>query len=208
MNTRSKEETFEEEKKIITKEILREEIKSKRKEMTREEIEEKSKLIKEKLFSLPEFQSAHTVAFYVAYKESNEVETIEMIQESLKMNKRVLVPITDLLENKIVFSEITSIDDLASGAFGILEPIPELRKILPYESIRLITVPGIVFDLHGHRIGHGLGFYDKFLSQLTKYVTKIGLAFELQTVEKLPNEDYDKKLDKIITEDRIIDCKE
>lgn len=201
----SEEEGFEEKK--ITKELLREQIRRNRQKLSREEVEEKSKLIKEKLFSLSEFQSARTVAFYVAMKKSNEVETEGMIKESLRLGKRVLVPITDLVEDKLVFSEIKNFDDLLPSTFDILEPAPELRKILPYESIRLIVVPGLVFDLHGHRIGYGLGFYDKVLSQLTKYVTRIGLALELQVVEKLPNEDHDVRLDKIITEERIVECK-
>ena len=200
----SEEERFEEKK--ITKEFLKEQIRRKRLKLSREEVEEKSKSIKEKLLSLPEFQSARTVAFYVAMKKSNEAETEEMIKESLRLGKRVLVPITDLVEDKIVFSEIKNFDDLLPSTFDILEPSPELRKILPYEAIRLIVVPGIVFDLSGHRIGYGLGFYDKMLPQLTKYVTKIGLAFELQVVEKLPNETHDAKLNKIITEERIIEC--
>ncbi len=199
----SEEERFEEKK--ITKEFLREQIRRKRQKLSREEVEEKSKSIKEKLFSLSEFQSARTVAFYVAMKKSNEAETEEMIKESLRLGKRVLLPITDLVEDKIVFSEIKSFDDLLPSTFDILEPAPEFRKILPYEAIRLVVVPGLVFDLHGHRIGYGLGFYDKLLPQLTKYVSKIGLAFELQVVEKLPNEDHDIRLDKIITEERIIE---
>ena len=203
---RRDEETFDKEKEPVTKETLREEIKNNREKLSREEVEEKSKSIKEKLFSLPEFQSASTVAFYAALKKSNEVETEEMIKDALNLGKRVLVPITDLVENKIVLSEIKRFDDLAPGAFDILEPVAELRKILPYEAVRFAIVPGIAFDLNGHRIGYGLGYYDKFLSILTKYVTKVGLAFELQILEKLPNEDYDIRLDKIITEERIIEC--
>lgn len=202
---RKTEEKFE--KKEVTKEGLREEIKKSREKLSREGVEGKSKLIKEKLFSLPEFQFARTVAFYVALKKSNEVETEEMIKESLKLGKRVLVPVTDLVEDKIVFSEIKNFDDLVPGPFDILEPMPEVRKIFSTEAIMLIVIPGVAFDLHGHRIGYGLGFYDKFLSKLTKHVTKVGLAFELQIVENLPKEDHDIRLDKIITEDRIIESK-
>ena len=197
----------DEEEKFQKKINLREDIKNTREKLPREEVEEKSNLIKENLFSLPEFKSAHTVAFYVSLKKSNEVETEEMIKSALRMKKKVLVPITDLIENKLVFSEIKKFDDLAPGAFDILEPVPEIRKIFPYEAIRLVVVPGIVFDLLGHRIGYGFGFYDRFLSQLTKYVIKIGLAFEMQIVEKLPNESHDAKVDKVITEKRIIETK-
>ncbi len=205
MKRKSEEKFNKKKEKKVTKESLRAEIKAKREKLLAEEVKEKSRLIKEKLFSLPEFKSAHTVAFYADLKESKEVETGEMIKESLEMGKRVLIPITDLIGKKLVFSEIRKLEDLSPGTFDILEPIPELRKILPYEAIRLIVVPGVAFDLHGHRIGYGLGFYDRCLSKLTRYVTKIGLAFELQIVDKLPREDHDIKLNKVITEERIIE---
>ena len=201
---RNEEEMFKGRK--ITKETLRLEIRRMRERLTSEQVEEKSKLIKEKLFSLPEFQSARTVAFYAAFKKSNEVGTEEMIKEALKMGKTVLVPITDTIEDKIVFSEIKNVDDLAPGTFDILEPIPELRKIFANEAIRLIVVPGIAFDLQGHRIGYGLGYYDKFLSGLAKYVTKVGLAYEFQVAQEIPVEGHDIRLDKIITEERVIEC--
>lgn len=197
------EEKFRE--KTVTKESIREEIKNKREKLSREDVEDKSKLVKEKLFSLPEFQAAKTIAFYVALKKSNEVETEGMIKEALTMGKQVLVPITDLIENRIILSEIKNWDDLVPGSFGILEPLPEVRKIYPYEAVRLAIVPGVAFDLECHRVGYGLGFYDSFLSKLTKYIPKIGLAFEMQIMENLPKESHDIKLDKIITEERIIE---
>ena len=201
---RKEEEKFR--KKALTKESIREEIKNKREKLSREDVEDKSKLVKEKLFSLPEFQVAKTIAFYVALKKSNEVETEGMIKEALAMGKQVLVPIADLIENRIILSEIKNWDDLVPGSFGILEPLPEVRKIYPYEAVRLAIVPGVAFDLEGHRIGYGFGYYDKFLSSLTRYQTKIGLAFEFQVVEKLPNEEHDIRVGKVITEDRIIEC--
>lgn len=193
-------------KQRITKDSLRREIKRKRDNLTPDEVNEKSKLVKEKLLSLPEFKSARIVAFYASFKKSNEVETEEMIKEAMTMGKTVLVPVTDTVEDKIVFSEIKSLDDMAPGTFDILEPVPEMRKIFPNEAIRLIVVPGIVFDLEGYRIGYGLGYYDKFLSGLAKYVTKVGLAYDFQVVEKIPVEGHDVRLNKIITDERIIEC--
>ncbi len=200
---RKKEEAFGK----PTKEFLRKEIKEKRNRLSEREVQEKSKLIKETLFSLPEFKSAHTITFYVSKKEDREVDTEEMIKGSLKIGKRVLIPVVDTLEKKLVFSELKRYEDLVPSTFGILEPLPELRKILPASATRLVVVPGVVFDLHGHRIGQGAGYYDRFLESLSRYVIKIGLSFELQIVEELPKEDHDMKLDKIITEDRAIECK-
>ena len=79
----------------------------------------------------------------------------------------------------------------------------EAAKIDPKE-IDLIIVPGIVFDLRGFRIGYGEGYYDRLLKSAG--VPKIGLAYEFQMRDKLPKESHDVCVDKIITENRIIEC--
>ena len=64
--------------------------------------------------------------------------------------------------------------------------------------IGLVIVPGVVFDKHNHRIGYGKGYYDDFLKEFSG--KKIGLAFELQVLEDIPRDDWDIRLDKVISE--------
>ena len=60
----------------------------------------------------------------------------------------------------------------------------------------------MLFDKEKNRIGYGKGYYDKLLK--TTCAKKIALAFELQIVEKIPAEEHDVKVDKILTEKQII----
>jgi len=188
----------------MKKEDIRKKILSLRNSLTEAEMESKSELIQEKLFNLPEFKKARTILFYVSTR--NEVKTERMIKSVLKQGKRVVVPISDVKERKLILSELKDFDkELEPRTFNILEPKKEFfRPVFP-EEIDFIIVPGIAFDKDGCRIGYGMGFYDKFLSSLKKRVPIVGLAYEFQIVDDIPVCDKDVTLDKIITEKRIIE---
>ncbi len=57
--------------------------------------------------------------------------------------------------------------------------------------IDLVIVPGVGFTAKGHRIGRGMGFYDRFLAQAEFIGVSCGLAFEEQVVPELPTLDHD-----------------
>ena len=99
------------------------------------------------------------------------------------------------------FSELNNISDLHENSFGMFEPADS--KKVDSEKIDVFVVPGIAFDKKGHRIGWGKGFYDKFFGANKTKGKKIGLAFDFQIVEKIPFEQFDVKMDLIVTEKRI-----
>ena len=71
-------------------------------------------------------------------------------------------------------------------------------------DIDLVIVPGVVFDVKMARYGRGLGYYDRFLSKLFD-VKVIALAYDFQVSKKeLKLDDWDIKMDYIITEKRVI----
>ncbi len=135
----------------------------------------------------------------------NEVDTHDMIKESLKNGKTVLVPKTDIQKKTICVSKLLSWDDLSPCAYSILEPREDCIHEVPVSSVELIIVPGVVFDLCGNRIGHGMGCYDRLL-KTTFQAHSIGLAFEYQILTLLPAEEHDEKVEMIVTEDRSIQC--
>lgn len=179
---------------------LRELILAKRNMLPEAEITEKSKKIENNLFNLNEFKKSKTIMFFVSFK--NEISTHQMIKNSLR-KKNVVVP--KVIGHEIEPSVIIDFDNLVpTGKFSIPEPI-EIMKIA-YKHIDLVLVPGIAFDKKGHRIGYGLGYYDKFLKKVPKAV-KIGLCFDFQIVDEIPREEHDVAVDFVITEERVIECK-
>ncbi len=189
----------------------REKFKSLRMRLSREEVLAKSAQIQKQLFELPEFTRAKTLAFYVAKQASREVETEQMIKDSLLMGKHVLVPIVDKAARKVLFSELRDYDsELALGAFGILEPKPSCRRLISAHESDLIIVPGVAFDLRGHRFGYGGGYFDKLLREVASTKPSlpfVGLAFELQVTDKLPNTWRDVAMDILVTEKRVLNFK-
>jgi 5-formyltetrahydrofolate cyclo-ligase len=188
------------------KKELRSKFLNRRNSLSCNEVNEKSTAIMEKLFSLPEFIKAGAVMFYVSFQ--NEVRTDSMIREALK-NKRVLVPA--VAGTELDFFEIRDYDNsLEKGKYGIPEPKDRKKAGLKLEAIELAIVPGVVFDKQGGRIGFGMGYYDRFLRKLKKLnpgSILIGLAFNMQVMEKFHTDEHDVKMDKIITETNIWDTR-
>jgi len=174
------------------KQISRRVVLRKRNRLSKKEIIEKSKKIQKKLFNSSEYKKAKIVMFYVSF--DCEVDTFEMIKKSLK-NKKICVPVVQ--KDEIIPSIINDFKDLnKKNVFGISEP-SKINKINK-KDIDLVIVPGVVFDKQNHRIGYGKGYYDKFLKDFNG--KKIGLAFDLQILEVIPRNEWDVKLDKVISE--------
>ena len=85
-----------------------------------------------------------------------------------------------------------------------MQGIPHyMVDILEPDERTLIIMPGSVFDVHGHRIGYGGGYYDKYLARHTQCRT-IAVCFDFQIVEELPAEDHDICPELIVSEKRCI----
>jgi len=190
----------------VEKEVLRRKLLLRRARQREKDILAGSKSIEEKLFSLEEFVSADAIMFYVAKKE--EVRTQDMIYSALEAGKNVVVPSLRLDKTRISPSLLLDYEnELEEGMFGIPEPKAECIRLFPIEEIDIVLVPGVVFDKGGGRIGFGGGFYDEFLGSLPGGTGRWGLAFEFQVVEKVPLTDRDVPVERIITEERVINCK-
>jgi len=158
----------------------------------------KSAIIKDRLFNEEEFKRARVVMFYVSLQD--EVDTFIMIDEALKAGKRIAVPVILKEEKRLIAGEIHNrLEDLESQHFGIYQPRQDRVKEVPLNDIDLVVVPGVAFDRKNIRLGRGHGYYDRFLSGLPKRTRTIGLAFDFQVMEDLPQDPHDVPVSKIIT---------
>jgi len=184
------------------KNVLRKTFVQKRDALPSNVIKEKSAVIIQKLLSLEEIQRAQIIFFYISFK--GEVYTHDLIK-SLIQSKVVVVPIvTDTQKKTLLLSQLQNWSYVSPGSYGILEPRGEYIKEVPFGDIDVAVVPGVLFDKKCHRIGYGGGYFDRLLKRLT--AIKIGLAFDTQIIEAIPQEKHDVPLDKIITDKRIIHC--
>ena len=187
------------------KKTIRQEILQKRKLLSQEELLSKSKTIFQSIKNLSIYQAAQNVMLYIDFR--NEVKTGFIMEDLLTRSKGTVVPISVIGTREMILSQVLDPEkELARSSYGILEPKPEyIRKINP-AILDLVIVPGIAFDSEGYRIGYGGGYYDYFFSTMERPIVSIALAFDLQIIETVPKEDYDRPVDYIITESRIIDC--
>ncbi len=180
------------------KDKIRKEILAKLRSQDNSERITKSEQIKRRLFQDKSFKRAESVMFYVG--KSYEVDTMSMIEDALGLGKRVIIPVTRTQEKSLIPAEIKDPKaELAKGPFGIYEPKKDRMKTVDLKDIDLIIVPGIAFDKKGNRIGHGQGYFDRFLKNLPKKIPTIGLAFKLQLVRSVSAFSWDIPVTKIIT---------
>jgi len=184
------------------KAVLRHRVLELRDNMDLSDVEQKSLTISDTVTSLPEYEKAKVIACYV--NKESEVQTRTLIRKALSSQKKVLIPITRKNSNELVFSEIPSLYELSPGPFGIMEPNPSKRKLRDVSTSDLVIVPGIVWDIYGHRLGWGHGYDDQVLKKLWKETLSIGLSFDLQLVDQVPREQFDLPVKMLVTESRVI----
>ena len=150
-----------------------------------------SKQIAEYFCSWSIYQRCESIMFYLAM--SDEVQTDQIINDALRLGKQVCVPLLGEKYGEMTAAEITSIDELIVGKYGLKMPNSETaRRILP-SSIQMVVVPAVSFDRNGNRLGLGAGYYDRFLTEAINSVL-IGMAWECQLANKLPDEEHDIKM--------------
>ncbi len=100
--------------------------------------------------------------------------------------------------------EVKHMDELTPGYMGIPEPPQMDERLVGIDDADLVIIPGAGFDFAGNRLGYGAGYYDSLLSQRTRKIPVIALAYEEQIVDSIPAETHDVKVDMIVTDKRVI----
>ncbi len=183
--------------------ILRQTIKASRNALSSEDRKSFSAAINEKLLALLDnFKGANI--FLCFFPFGSEVDMLPVYKHLLAQGKTLYFPVSDIKNHELHFYQIKDIAlDFHKGYYDIMEPDENLPLLEAFDDEIIAFTPGLIFDLNCNRIGYGAGFYDRFFSKHPS-ITKIGIAFELQIMEKLKTEEYDVPLDYIVTDNRLI----
>ena len=147
----------------------------------------------------PLYSDSANILIYVSC--NNEVDTLDIIEESFKKRKNVFVP--KVIGKGIMnFYKITALDQVSPGRFGISEPVFLMDKFdrehfNPANS--LLVMPGVAFGRDNSRLGYGGGFYDRFILEYPEFKSRsIALCYDCQIFDKVPQMVYDIKPYKVI----------
>ncbi len=175
-----------------------------RQALSPQEIERKSSAICRQITCSPEYRASSRIALYLS--NDNEAKPERLFPDSWKLNKAFYLPILRPKPLKgLWFGRYQAKSQLTLNRFGIPEPSLAQKILIPAWTLDIAFVPLVAFDPQGNRLGMGGGFYDRTFSYLRrqqqlKKPRLIGLAFECQKVNQLPNQPWDVPLDGVITE--------
>lgn len=159
-----------------------------------------SNLIQSRVTTLTAWHTAREVLLYLPV--NNEVDTWPLIRSLWKRGVRALLPCCRPEgRGEMDLACVTGEREIKPGAYGI--PEPDLTQCSPVPHFRpdLGLIPGVGFDRRGYRIGHGAGYYDRFLARPEmKNTLLVGLGYAFQLVDHLPNDPWDRPVHLVVTD--------
>ena len=167
---------------------------------------EKDASICRRVVELMEATEASALAAYAAMKSEPMLESL--MSAWLCSGKPLYLPRFNQSSREYEMVAVHDLSaDLVMGHYGILEPRSELAGLRPpYDGDRRMMwlIPGLGFDMKGHRLGRGGGYYDRLLCGATGM--KTGIGYDCQIFDTIPCEPHDIGVDYVVTETRIVEC--
>ncbi len=153
---------------------------------------------------LPIARSAQKNVVSAFHSFDTEISTFELFDKLVAEGWITALPVVVAKNTPLVFRQWVPGDALILGRWNIKVPLESAPEVLP----DVLLVPMLAFDRKGFRLGYGGGFYDRTLEKLRtlKSVTAIGIAYAGQEVVAVPVEEFDQRLDWIMTEKETIKC--
>lgn len=179
---------------------LRAEFKKKRKNIADKVLVDKK--IQKNFLESSIYKNSKSILCYCALDD--EISTDDIILQALNDQKIVAAAKCIDMNGNMDFYVINSLSDLSSGAYNIREPEDNCDLVTDFENC-VILVPALCFDYNGYRLGYGKGYYDRYLQKHS--LISVGLCYNNSIADELPVNNYDKSVDYIITQNKIIDCK-
>ena len=148
--------------------------------------------IQGKVLGSEEYRKAGSVLAYIAMP--TEPDTRRIMERALRDGKRVYVP-KCVSKTEMIAVRIKGFDDLRPGAYGIPEPVDCSETAGPGE-IGLILVPCVSASADGKRLGHGAGYYDRFLAE--SGADTLCLCFREAMTDAIPTDENDVRVHRVI----------
>ncbi len=154
----------------------------------------------DRLLELPEMVRARRVLACLSFGE--EIDTHNLVERLLASGREVYVPRADPRDRMLHVHRYPC--DLETLSFGLRQPRrgdPEVPVDEIDTTVDLVLVLGLAFDRRGIRLGHGSGYFDRFFA--AHPLASVGLAYELQLADRLPDEPHDLPMTVVVTDEAV-----
>jgi 5-formyltetrahydrofolate cyclo-ligase len=135
----------------------------------------------------------------------SEINPVPLMHALAAAGARLALPAVAGRGKPLVMRAFAFGEALAPGVWGIREPKSDAPEVFP----DVVLVPLLAFARSGHRVGYGAGYYDMTITALRakKTVLAVGIAFAAQEIPSVPTTPRDARLDLVLTEREVIDCR-
>jgi 5-formyltetrahydrofolate cyclo-ligase len=135
----------------------------------------------------------------------SEINPVPLMRRFADAGAQLALPVVAGRGKPLIMRAWSFGEPLAPGVWDIREPLASAREVFP----DILIAPLLAFDRAGHRIGYGAGYFDMTIAKLRgiKPITAIGIGFSLQEIEAVPSTPRDARLDLVLTEREVIDCR-
>ncbi len=188
----------------MKKSALRKKYLALRQQISYEDISKMSKQITKYFFEFLENHPCHCVHVFLPMESKKEIDTWQIIHKLWKDFPQIKTATsqTNFENTTLDHFFIDTNTKLIRNAWGISEPLADAQACDPTQ-IDLVLVPLLIFDVQGHRVGYGKGFYDRFLATCSKKTHTIGLSLFEAISEIEGIETHDVPLKVVITPSKI-----
>ncbi|CDG20392.1 conserved protein of unknown function [Xenorhabdus poinarii G6] len=182
---------------------IRKKIRQRRQSLSPEQQSQFAQQAVKQVLAHPKIKPATNIALYLSF--DGELDTRPLIQQLWQQNKQVYLPILHPFSRyHLLFLHYGPDTPLIRNRLNIDEPQLDVRQVLPVSELDVMFIPLVAFDCTGQRLGMGGGFYDRTLAKWQQQnFYPIGLAHDVQLVEKLPSASWDIPLPEIMTPEKV-----
>lgn len=181
---------------IALKATVRRSVLARRAALTDGERTAAGRALRDALLDLPEIEMAASVAAYVAI--GAEPPTSSLLFALWKRGTYVLLPRL-LPDGDLDWASYEGPESLRPGPRGLLEPTEPPRGPGAIAGTDVVITPALAVDRRGARLGRGGGSYDRALARVGPAILTVGLLYDGELLDEVPEEPHDQRLRAVVT---------
>lgn len=154
-------------------------------------------------------RGARRIAGY--WPADGEIDIRPALERALAAGSQVYLPrLVQAPRPRLCFAPWRPGARMEPNRYGIAEPVAPAGAVLTARQLDVIVLPLVGFDAAGNRLGMGGGWYDRSLafrrrsrSAAASRPRLLGVAYELQRLDRLAPRAWDVPVDLIVTDQRV-----